>query len=107
MSGLTEEAFEPRATLMKKGEIGDRICLLGDGTVDVLTGNGTTVRQHPGALLGEIALLRDVPRTADVTAGEDGATVHWIDADAFLDAVSRVPRSRARVNAEVDRRLDN
>lgn len=105
MSGLAEETFEPGAMLMRKGAIGDRVCLLGDGSVDVRIGNGTTVHHHAGVLLGEIALLRDIPRTADVTAGEDGATVHWMDAEAFIDAVSRIPRSHARVNAEVDRRL--
>lgn len=106
MPGLAEETFQPGDTLMKLGEIGDRIGLLGRGSVDVRTANGKIVRQNAGVLLGEIALLRDVPRTADVIAGEDGATVHWMNVEAFLDAVSRIPRSRARVDAEVDRRLE-
>jgi CRP-like cAMP-binding protein len=82
------------------------MCLLTDGVVEVDTGNGTVVRHGPGVVLGEIALLRDVPRTATVTARDGGATAYWMDADSFLDAVNRVPRSRARAEAEATRRLE-
>ncbi len=105
MSGLSSETFEPGTVLMRIGEVGDRMCLIGSGSVDVRTESGTRLSRGVGVLLGEISLLRDIPRTADVSAGEAGATVHWMDVDAFLDAVSRVPRSRARADAEIDRRL--
>ncbi len=106
LSGITTETFAPKALMMQRGDVGDRMCLLAEGSVEVQTDRGFIVRRDPGVVIGEIALLRDVPRTADVLAGVDGATVHWIDAAAFLNAVNRVPRSLARVEAEVDRRLD-
>ncbi|MEP4649840.1 MAG: cyclic nucleotide-binding domain-containing protein, partial [Ilumatobacter sp.] len=105
MSGLTTETFAAGEVLMRIGEVGDRVCLIGSGSVDVRTETGTRLSRGVGVLLGEIALLRKVPRTADVTAGDDGATVHWMNVDAFLDAINRVPRSRSRADAEVDRRL--
>jgi CRP-like cAMP-binding protein len=82
------------------------MCLLAAGSVEVDTGSQTITRSAAGTLIGEIALLRDTSRTADVSGGPDGATLYWMDGDAFLSAVNRVPRSRARVEAEVDRRLD-
>ena len=91
--------------LMTRGDDGDRMCLLAHGDVEVDTGAGTLTRHGPGVVLGEIALLRDVPRTATVTAGEGGVTVYWMSADAFLDAVNRVPRNHARAEAEASRRL--
>jgi MFS family permease len=106
MSGIVTETFAPGESIIVKGDVGDRMCLLGAGGVEVATESGAVIRHEPGVVLGEIAVLRNVPRTADVVAGDVGATVHWIDADAFLDAVNRVPRSRARVEAEVERRLE-
>ena len=106
MNGMVPEHFDPGEALMTKGDVGDRMCLLTDGVVEVDTGNGTVVRHGPGVVLGEIALLRDVPRTATVTARDGGATAYWMDADSFLDAVNRVPRSRARAEAEATRRLE-
>ena len=105
MNGMVFERFDAGDTMMIKGEPGDRMCLLADGEVEVDTGNGDVIHRGPGVVLGEIALLRDMPRTATVTARDGGATVYWMDADSFLDAVNRVPRSRARAEAEASRRL--
>lgn len=105
MQEMVPERLDGGDVLMRRGDDGDRMCLLARGDVEVDTGAGTLTRHGPGVVLGEIALLRDVPRTATVTAGEGGVTVYWMDADAFLDAVNRVPRSRARAEAEASRRL--
>ena len=105
MNGMVPEHFGGGDVLMTKGDSGDRMCLLADGHVEVDTGSGEVICRGKGVLLGEIALLRDVPRTATVTACAGGATVYWMDADSFLDAVNRVPRSRARAEAEATRRM--
>jgi len=106
MNGMVPEHFDTGEALMRKGDLGDRVCLLAEGHVVVSTGNGGPTHHGPGAVFGEIALLHDVPRTATVTAGDGGVTVYWMDADSFLDAVNRVPRSRARAEAEAGRRLE-
>ena len=106
MNGMVREHFDSGEALMRKGDLGDRMCLLTDGHVEVSTGKGGPTQHGPGAVFGEIALLHDVPRTATVTAGDGGVTVYWMDADSFLDAVNRVPRSRARAEAEAGRRIE-
>jgi hypothetical protein len=110
MNGMVPEHFDTGEALMRKGDLGDRMCVLASGGVEVDTdtgnGNGGVTHHGPGAVFGEIALLHDVPRTATVTAGHGGVTVYWMDADSFLDAVNRVPRSRARAEAEASRRLE-
>ena len=104
---MVPEHFDSGQILMAKGDVGDRMCLLGHGSVEVDTGAAAILVRHgPGVVLGEISLLRNVPRTATVAAGGDGVTVYWMDADSFLDAVNRVPRSRARAEAEASRRLE-
>ena len=110
MHGMVPEDFDVGQVLMHQGDAGDRMCLLVKGDVDVEIeaepGSGVVIRRGPGDVLGEIALLRDIPRTATVTAATADVRVYWMDADSFLDAVNRVPRSRARAEAEASRRLE-
>jgi CRP-like cAMP-binding protein len=112
MHAMVPEHFDAGQVLMRQGDAGDRMCLLVDGDVEIEAdgdtgpGSGTVSRHGPGVVLGEIALLRDIPRTATVTAATADVRVYWMDADSFLDAVNRIPRSRARAEAEANRRLE-
>jgi MFS family permease len=105
LHGLAYESFGPHEAILARGEPGDRMFLVADGEVIVRRDGAEPVIRGRGAHLGEIAILRNAPRNADVEAGPIGATVLWMDGESFVDAVDRVPRSRARVEAEVERRL--
>lgn len=73
-------------TVLREGEVGDQFFIIESGTVDV-TIRGAFVRTlSVGDSFGEIALLRDIPRTATVTATTD-LTARTIARDAFLAAV--------------------
>ena len=59
---------------------------------------------HPGEFFGEIALLRDIPRTATARANED-VKLYALARDVFLTAVTGSSTSHELAHAEADRRL--
>lgn len=80
-------------TLFELGDAGDRFYILDHGTLEVLLPEQTKV-EHAPAFTGEIALLRDVPRTATVRASVD-ADLWALDRDDFLNGVTGHARTRA------------
>lgn len=79
--------FASGEALMTEGEPGDRYIVLEEGAVDVV-GAGELLRTcGPGNGIGEIALLRRVPRTATAIA-RSPVRAYAIGTEAFMDAVS-------------------
>jgi Cyclic nucleotide-binding domain len=90
--------------VIRESETGDRFYVIETGRFEV-TRAGTPVRaMGPGDSFGEIALLHARPRTATVTAAEDG-TVASIDGAAFLAAVTGHRESVAAAEAQASERL--
>jgi signal-transduction protein with cAMP-binding, CBS, and nucleotidyltransferase domain len=87
---------------VREGDLGNRFYLIERGALDVSIGGVQVAALGPGDGFGEIALLRDLPRTATVTARTD-ATVHALERGPFLEAVTgshRVHEAAERVVAE-------
>jgi hypothetical protein len=91
--------------VIRAGEIGDRFYVVEDGglTIDVGT---RSVHAGPGDFFGEIALLRDIPRTATVRADTD-ARLYALDRDDFLAAVTGHSAASTEAHAVVTTRLAN
>ncbi len=85
--GLRERRVAPGTALVTEGCDGDAFYVIESGTV-VVTQAGRVLReQGPGDHFGEIALLRQIPRTATVTATSD-LVVHALDRATFLGALT-------------------
>ena len=69
------------------GEVGDRFYIIGDGGLTIHTGP-QSVLAGPGDYFGEIALLRDVPRTSSVQANTDARLYALEREDFFLSVVT-------------------
>jgi MFS family permease len=73
--------------LVREGEPGDRFYVVASGELDVRHDGQALRTLHSGDFFGEIALLRDVPRTATVTVRDD-ALLYALDRDDFLRVVT-------------------
>ena len=95
-------------TVFRTGEPGNVMYVLIGGTADVMVGDIVVERAEPGALLGEMALVEQVPRTATVTAVTDCLLVP-IDVKRFHFLVQQTPYFAThvmRIMAERLRKMD-
>ncbi len=89
--------------LIHEGDEGDRFYVIESGRLTATFQGDVLSQMGPGDPFGEIALLRDVPRTATVTADEDSVLLA-LDRAAFLDAVTGDNEVSSRADDLVARR---
>lgn len=89
--------------VIRAGETGDRFYLVSGGQLDIAA-NGLHETARKGDYFGEIALLRDVPRTATVTARVD-TRLYALERADFLAAVTGHQAARAAGHAVAEERL--
>ena len=66
-ASLRQEVFASGELIIRQEEIGNEMFIVADGTLRVFPDDGSfEVFKHSGDIFGEIALLREVPRTANV-----------------------------------------
>jgi MFS family permease len=94
---LQRVELAPGQVLIREGEEGDRFYAIADGEVAISAGGQLRGVRGRGTGLGEIALLRRVPRTATVTA-VGPVTLFALDSATFLAAVSGHAPTRRRTD---------
>lgn len=90
--------------MIQAGDRGDRFYILADGHLHLTVDHQPSQTLNPGDWFGEIALLRNRPRTATITASE-AAVVYSLDRDHFLTTVTGNPESLATADTAIAARL--
>jgi MFS family permease len=103
---MQSRRFPGGAPIVTLGEVGDRFYVLASGHAEVRMPGNDSHTLGPGDSFGEIALLRDVRRTATVTALEEVETLA-IDRDVFVAAVSGDRISLEAADAQIRERLQH
>ena len=102
--------FADGQELFHQGDVGDKAFVIVQGEADVLVDspNGplkvATLAKND--LVGEIAILIDVPRTATVRAAKDLTTLA-ISKDQFFRMITEFPEMAIEIMRELAHRLEN
>jgi MFS family permease len=107
LARLSEVIEFPAGTaVFAEGDPGDRFYIVERGEADVSRAGVVVGEVTAGGSFGEIALIRDIPRTATVTARTD-LTVRAIERRHFLPAVTGDPSAFEQAELTVGRFLPN
>ena len=90
------------AASSRAGDVGDRFYIVCRGELEVVA-PGVQATAGDGDYFGEIALIRDVPRTATITALAD-SQLYAMDRNDFLAAVTSHSGVRAAGEIVVEQR---
>jgi len=89
--------------ILRRGDVGDLFYVIAVGETEVQAGSSIR-HEGPGDDFGEIALLRDVPRTGTVVAVTD-VLLYGLGRVRFLCAVTGHVRSKKAASAVTAARL--
>jgi len=103
-AGLSPVSVSAGEEIIRLGDHGDRFYVVSSGEVEVLVDGRPPKREGEGTYFGEIALLRDVPRTATVRAATD-VELYALDRDDFLPAVTGHAGSAQAAEAVIGARM--
>ncbi len=88
------------AVLLKEGDNSDFVLLVLSGKLEVFVERGgrdfVLTEADPGIILGELAMLCGIPRSASVRAKEDSVVLEWPD-EAFRTLLLRDPSLSQRI----------
>jgi MFS family permease len=91
--------------VIREGDVGDRFYVVASGEAEVTTAGRRVSVLRSGDYAGEIALLRDVPRTATVTTLTE-ARLLTLEREEFLRAITGHEAANATAHSAASGRLE-
>ena len=84
------EAYAAGTTLFKQGDSADFMYVVVEGAVEIRIGETLLETVEPGGMIGEMALIEQLPRSATAVASKD-SKVSAVDRKRFLFLVQNHP----------------
>ncbi|HEY1727514.1 MAG TPA: cyclic nucleotide-binding domain-containing protein [Candidatus Baltobacteraceae bacterium] len=84
------ESYAAGATLFNQGESADYMYVVVEGAIDIRIGETILETVTPGGMIGEMALIEQLPRSATAVAAKD-SKVSAVDRKRFLFLVQNHP----------------
>jgi MFS family permease len=103
---LTPVRVEAGRDVFRQGEVGDRFYIVAAGELEIVGDGRILAGASRGDYFGEIALLRDVPRTATVRATSE-VELRALERDDFIGAVTGHAASAEAADTVVATRLSS
>lgn len=101
---VTEEKYKRGQNIFKKGDVGDAMYIIDQGSVRVHDGNHVLSRLDQGQVFGEFALFDKESRSASVTADES-TSLFKLDQDDFYHVMAGKAEVTKGVLIKVIRRI--
>ncbi|TPX33320.1 hypothetical protein SmJEL517_g03772 [Synchytrium microbalum] len=102
---MSLETWAAGSTPIRKGDLGRAMYCIVKGGAQVVGEDGTVYAElGPGSILGEVALLKNVPRTENIQAVED-TDVLLLSAAALERVMAEFPQAHRSIALEADKRF--
>ncbi len=103
---LEQTFHSPNEYIIKKGDVGEEMFILGHGEVQVNVGEKVVAELKAGQFFGEIALLEDTIRTADVKS-KAYCDLYTFKKEDFIEVISKYPDLGERFKAIYRKRSED
>ena len=91
IAGKLEQTFHsPNEYILRKGDVGNEMFIIGHGSVQVIVGEKIVAELKAGQFFGEIALLEDTIRNADVQT-KAYCDLYIFKKEDFLEVIEKYP----------------
>lgn len=96
-ASLEQIYYSPRDYVIKKGELGKEMYIIGHGIVDILDDEGHQIATlRDGQCFGEMALLEETTRSHDIRA-EGYCDIYKLDKEKFDKIVGKFPNMKNKI----------
>lgn len=100
---LQERFYAPNEYIIKKGTMGDEMFIIGHGEVEVTNGETVQNTLKSGQFFGEISLLENRQRVADIIT-KSYCDMHVLSKEDFLDVIAKYPDLSDKFRSIVNKR---
>lgn len=105
IAALQSTEVEAGATIARQGTPADKFFIIVEGEAEVVRADGGTMSLGAGQLFGEVAIMRDQPRSATVTAKTD-VKLLALEQDTFKDLIAQSMEITPNFDRVIRDRLD-